>query len=518
MVVEARRRLSAFRPRNWAYPPAPPAKLSLEQLPLSVLIQIAEQLPTQALLALCVTCKYLYLPSAAYLYRKIIVTDDTMALAYARDHLNEWGRACGTAVRTEKLERLVLLLERSCKLASLVRTVYLENGARQEKNLEAQAEKVGAKQRPQDVCDLLVRLLACTRPTDVYVNLPEIRVLLPNAVCLACPAPVFLAAKSSHLAEICLCGDWPADPAAVATALVDAPLRTLAFRTVGARDLRRLNLLNTSERTSPPWINILSAVAPHRLQLQALELDGHVRDSASAAQTIASAVALEDLTSLLLRCTEQSPGAHVPHEPQATLVYRLTRHTLSLSSLSLRPTDNCLACQEQSIVQTLEENLRGQLEHLVLFFESSGSIGAETVRRAVLASQPALKRLECRDPTTLGEARAHLYTVLDQDHISQWEHGSFYEQRIRRTFFPNDFGTPSPQFVPDPLARCLEECAPAVAQYLARDTVYGARPPRLVEYSVVDFTVAVQRNALIVNGRDIPLDVQEAETQEKNET
>lgn len=495
MTGATRRRSSAFRPHNGLYPPVfRPRRLSLEQLPVPVLALILEQLQTADLLAVCVTSKDLYLPAATQLHRKLVVTDDTLALAYARDHLRLYGRNYGTAVRPGHLLWLAAHLSTHRKLAVLVRAVYVGPGA-----------------DPAAVA----RLLQCTAPSDVYLGLAGaganiLDVALAGARRLTCAADQLPQLRARHLTHLRLCAA-ATDPVAVARVLAAAPLRTLVFRAAHGRDLRLLNLQNTGGARPPPvWMAIFReiAAAGSRLDLTALELDGHVTNVADAVGVISSAVALERLGALLLCVTERThPGLHLEIRAAAappTLLCLLARSTPSLRHLSIAPTDDCLACQELSVVAALAL-FAGQLEQLTVFFEAAGSGSSAAVRSAVLATQPRLRRLDCRDRASLGEARAHLYLALDQAHISQWEHGLFYEHRIRTTFFANDFGTRSARFMPDPLARCISACAPAIARFLERDPVYTARPPQLQYYSVVDFCVAVQRRALIVNGRDVAL-------------
>lgn len=503
MSLASRRRSSAFRPHNGLYPPFPRAKrLSLEQLPLAILSLILDLLQTPHLLAVCLASKDLYLPAAAQLYRKLVVSNDALAFAYARAHLRLYGRNYGTAVHPEALLSLGTHLERNRKLAVLVRAVYVGPGAHPE---------------------AVARLLACTAPSDVYLDPHLAPLWAGGARRLTCAPALFARTAPRNLTQLRLAGAV-SNPAAVARALASCPVRTLVFRSTRPRNLHQLNQQNAGEPPQPPWLEVFREVTAHgtRLELLELELDGHVADAPRAVQIVSAAVALDRLVALLLRTTERSHwGAHHAPESQVDAPARarlplpptsflplLTLATPAISRLCVYPTNDCLTCQEESVVAAVR-TLAGQLETLTLreerttLRECCGRPGS--VRAAILAFQPRLTHLDCRGPASLTEARAHLYPHLDPAHISEWERGLFYEHRIRATFFANDFAAPAEPFVPDPLARCMTACAPAIARYLECDPVFAARPAHLQEYSVVDFCVAMPRRALVVNGLDVAL-------------
>lgn len=502
-----RRKSSSFRPHNWKYPSVSVHRdnISVEQLPIVILEHIFDHLQTSDLLRVCVASKYFYLPAANRLYLKIIITGDELALSYAKRQLSHWNRNYGTAIRPEKISALLDVVLDNDKLAEIIHSVTVS--------------------ATEDIA-LLPKLLSCLRLKEFYYQKP---MRLPTRLALnAHSLTVHLSDKlcAPYLRELKLCHENTNQDSqtyhSLATFMIRnnsyQNLRRLVFESNEDRDLRRINRHNqmTSELASSQasWIGFFAAFAENniKLNLLALGLEGFLKDAGTdIVALLRRAVNVAELSTLQLHCKELS-HAHASHnDDNRTLLEELTRHTPSLKNLEVRPSDNCLTCQTNSIVSALASNLPNQLEQLLLEFESPTMSVSQSIRLTILEKQQNLQRLRLVDRARLGEEQRMLYKNLSHEDISLWEHGSFYALTIKKALLPSlfEFVFDPMQFVTDPMLRCVEECKRQIAEFLDTDLIYtGAKVhlPKLREYSLSELTINMMENGICVNGQVIGME------------
>lgn len=498
----SRRRSSAYRPHNWTYPvlvlPIHRESISLEQLPVVTLARIFDLLSTGDLLNVCVASKYFYLPAVMKLYRRIVITNKLLA-SYARQFLTNWDANYGTAMVADKAPQFLEVIGHNEKLALLVHTIIVTE---------------------TDPVPLLPEILLATNVKELYYvddgHIPQ--KILNNMLKLTASIKVPLIAPL--LTELRLCNfDTDSSPdnyRMLAVCMLENEtyhnLHTLAFEITDDRNLRKLNRLNTDfERPVAGWVLFFAAFVQLgvKLQLSSLTLEGHVRDSGTQiASLLNEAVDLDYLTSLALLCSELS-HAHVPHyDNSTTLLENLTKHTSSLTNLAISPSDDCLTCQVAAITHTLLTNIAGQLKNLLVVFESPNPATADSVKMAIVENQRNLVKLRFREKTTQGGLKSEIYHNLDPAVISDWEHGAYYNYRIRRDFFPTcSTFMEGPQITSDPFVKCVRENGTKIAKALMKDLVLRNAPakmPRLIEYELIDFTLSVKDQAFLLNGMKVP--------------
>lgn len=501
-----RRKSLSFRPHNWTYPmlvlQVHSEGMSLEQLPVVLLALIFDRLQTDDLLQVCLASKYFYLPAAMRLYRRIVVTADRLALVYAKQHLLNWNCNYGTAVWSGKLALLVQVLQENDKLADLVRSVTVTEC---------------------DDAELVSQLLLCTHAHEFYYtqNIQFPSRFLANALKLTTLLQGPLIAPS--LTELCVA--YPTTGAerdafkSLASCIVEnrtyQNLRTLRFENAAERNLEAINRLNhlrfTESKSDAPWALFFDELAKSgvKLTLQSLALDGFLKDNGrNIAELLNQTIELRDLEALSLRCTELS-HSHVAHfDLKSTLLENVVKYTSTLKLLAVYPTDDCLTCQLNAVIQVLKEHVPNQLFNLLLALESPTAIVAQSVKRAVLYNQNKLRNLRISDRATLNDESSELYQRLNEDQISEWEHGTYYEYRIKKSIFPDRLSWDFYQddFVTDPLVSCIHTCKQEIANFLKQDVIYlnaTALLPALHYYRVVDFTLNVKEGGFLVNGQTV---------------
>lgn len=469
----------------------------LEQLPVFILARIFDLLSTTDLLNVCVASKYFYLPAVIRLYRRIIITNELL-VSYARQFLTDWDSNYGTAIVASSTSKLLEVIAENDKLALLVHSIIV-----------TETESVPHMEE----------ILLVTNVKELYyvcdLKLPQ--KLLNNVLKLTVPVRVpLIALKVTELRFCNLSHDANPDMYhMLALTMLENELyhnlRTLAFEITEDRNLRKLNQLNTeTQRPVAGWIQFFAAFAllNTRLQITDLTLEGHVKDIGyRIAALLNEAIDLPQLHLLSLLCSELS-HAHVPHyDNSSTLLENLTKHTCALAQLAICPTDDCLTCQVSAITNTLLSNLARQLEDLLVVFESPNLATADSVRMVIVEHQRNLKRLRFREKTTQGGLKSELYHQLDQQLMTDWEHGAYYTHRIRRDFFPTTTQF-ARRMMSDPFVRCLEANRAKIASVLTKDLVLqnAEKLPKLEEYELIDFTLSVKNMAFMVNGREIPFE------------
>lgn len=473
MVIH--RRSSAFRPHDWKYPPQATTSL-LELLPIAVLSSIFENLQTADLLTICVVSKYLYLPAAAELFRKIIISDDNLILEYATTKLRRWGRNFGTIVKSQNVGLLVDVLRENAKLAELVAVLVVSSP-----------------------CNALDDLLNVTQIRELHTaehfGIGETKCfdLIRRA-----SVPLSSALPFSNLSELRILYSSTSNATAVFAELADSlvasniQLSILNIEEFEDRDIRQLNRMNTGSELAP-WIPFFETLVKLsvKLKLRALGLDGFLgHHGARVAEILARSVEIDTLESLQLCCRETSHSHSAHFDVRTTLLENLTKRTSLLTELAINPTYDCLTCQEQSIIASLE-NSPG-LDLLLAVLESPNSASADTVKRTILLSQGKLRNLRWKE--NAGEDRARFSARLSPVQNSAWEHGSFYEFKLRRFIFPSMMSDLHPvQFTTDPLAMLVESGKQAMRDFLGSDLIFQSvsRLPYLERYKVLDFTLYI---------------------------
>lgn len=478
--------------------------VTLEQLPVMMLADIFDHLRTPDLLKVCIASKYFYLPAAIRLYQRIVITDHLL-YSYARKFLNLWQHNYGTAVLVDQLAHLVQVLGENEKLALLVHTVIVTQSGEIpnfQDLLNAASVKelyyINDDQIPQRLLNNVISLTTSIRPKLIAPMLSELHICNPGDD-----------TDSDNYRRLALC---------MLENSTHQNLRILAFENTEDRNLRSLNMLNNdTERPQAGWIQFFGAFAQQQVKLRVrkLILEGYVRDTGiKIAGLLHETIDLDTLDSLALLCTELS-HAHASHfDSSSTLLENLTKHTTSLTELSISPTDDCLTCQTHAITNALRDNLRGKLESLLVVFESPNSETSENVKLAILQYQPNLLKLRFCDKTTQSRLRTEIYHVLNSQEISEWEHGAFYNYRIRKGFFPNSFTyIEGPYFMSDPFARCIKSKREQIARLLLKDLVVKnalVMIPKLQVYELVDFVLNITEGAFLINDENVHFDLSDA--------
>lgn len=496
----SRRRLSAYRPHNWRYPiqvlPVHNERLSLEQLPVVILAAIFDLLKVGDLLNVCVASKYFYLPAVMRLYQRIVITNNYLR-TYADKYLSRWLYNIGTSVPPGNVVKLADVVTRNDKLALLMHTLIV-------------TEK----------CDIMLlrEILTLASIIDLYYvgDGPLPQRLLHNVISLTTLIQEpFIAPLLTEL-HICKAGDDPHSDKyrRLALSMIDNDtfqnLRTLAFENTDDRNLNTLNQLNDdNERPLAGWILFFEVFAQRQtlLQVTNLILEGFVSSSgAQIAHLISQTVNMDNLNSLALLCTELSHAHALHYDNDTTLLENITKHTKYLRELSISPTDDCLTCQVNAIINTLKVNLHGQLRNLLVVFESPNASTSANVKLAILHNQSKLELLRYRDKTTQGGLKSEIYSLLSL-RTSELEHGTFYNYRIRKGFFPNSFTYMGDiPFLSDPLVTLIETMGPQIADVLNKDDLLShvSMMPSLEFYELMDFPLCVKRQGFLVNGEVIP--------------
>lgn len=497
-----RRRLSTYRPHNWNYPilvlPVHEEGLSLEQLPVVILAAIFGHIKPPDLLNVCIASKYFYLPAVIQLYKRIVITNSILQ-NYADTFLTNWQLNIGTSVIAPNVAKLAAVLVNNEKLALLVQTIVVT-----------------------ERCDslLLHQILGVTNVTNLYYlgEEPLPQNVLNNVRNLSTSIRSSLIAPMLTELHICSSGDDvnPEKYRYLALSMLDSNsyqnLRVLAFKNIEDRNLRMLNQMNDDdERPLAGWILFFGAFAERqtRLPVTNLILEGFVKNSGKdVAHLLYNSVEVENIHSLALLCTELSHAHSIHLGSNTTLLENLTKLTKNLSRLSISPTNDCLTCQVNAITATLKLNLPGQLLNLLVVFESPNTSISANVKLAILQSQSKLEMLRYSDKITLGGLKSEMYQLL-ASRVSEWEHGSFYNYRIRKAFFPNTFSyVGDVPFLSDPLNLLIQTMGCKISEVLNKDLVLrnASKMPNLRLYMLMEFPLSTKGCGFYVNGTLVSCD------------
>ncbi|GEQ71273.1 hypothetical protein JCM33374_g4954 [Metschnikowia sp. JCM 33374] len=503
-----RRKSSSFRPHNWIYPTSIITEtntihVSLESLPIVILESIFDYLQTPDLLQLCLVSRYFYLPAANRLYQKISITEDYLSIAYVRDQMRNWNRNFCTVITPANIPKLLAVVMQNEKLAAMVHSITITD-----------TKKVS----------LVPNLIACLRlksfhyaglldiPSIAASTIQEMTCFLPSA-CVYVPNLYEL--KINHPNKKTDFAEYEKLALSMVESNSYQNLKKLVFEHMEEKNLHSLNLYN-NERSDvspqPAWTAFFNVFSQRKikLNLMALGLDGFLRNAGeSTAQLINSAVQLSELLTLELKYKELSHSGQAHRDDSTTFLESVTRYTSSLQYLSINPTDNCLTCQIEAIIQTLRENVPNQLKNLRIKIEPRTYGDTENIERTILTHQGNLVKLKFEDRSNSWHELGLVLFDLKTHQHTQWHDDIFYGEKSRKAFTSCilDIEEPRP-YVNEGKVESIKICREAILNFLKSNSVYQQASkylPFLTEYCVLDLYINMREKGVFANGEIILL-------------
>lgn len=504
-----RRKSSSFRPHDWVYPSRVTSekistKLTLEQLPVVILESVFDYLQTPDLLQLCLVSRYFYLPAANRLYQRICITDDSLAIKYAKGQMREWRRNYCTVVTSSNIEILLGVIIKNEKIAAMIHALIITT--------------------PQEV-PLIPSLLSHLRlrtlyyggslkiPTEAAQTLQELTCSLSSALVYA---PNLYELKINYQNKN---SDYELFEK-LALNMIELNcyrnLKKLVFEHLEERNLHLLNNFN-NERAAvsplPPWLNFFKVFSEKRakLNLMALGLDGFLGNMGmDAVQLLDLVVKLRELNTLELKHTEHSHPGQAHREKMTTFLEAFTRNTSLLQYLSINPTDNCLTCQIDAITHILRDNIPNQLKGLQVKIEPRTSLDSETIEGIILKHQRRLSKLKFEDRSSTIVELGRVMKNLDTQRRTQWHDDLFYGEKTKRTFMPPILNIEEPRpYVSDSKVESIKICKEDILKFLKSNRIYEGASinlPLLVEYCVLGLYINVKECGVFANGETILLE------------
>lgn len=425
-----RRRSSNFRPTNF-YDKAliKSEGVNLEMLPLVIITKIFTNLATSDLLNVCVSSRLLYVPAMMQLYKRILIIndEDDQLYLFIKQMIDQLPSNFGTICKCKNMSKLSNVLKNK-KIGNQVRLIIFVNDKLDFNNalnyeqllrLTEQGNMLTEFINPcitADIADKLelnhVRSLTfALKPCDLkrtQYNFPSLRsltVLYEND-----PSNI----KSMEQLALGL-----------ASSTVLDNLNELEFKELADMNLKALNEVNENLNKSSIWIHFFTVLQHHpkRYSLTKLVLDGAINSQGrEIARVLNQRFDLTCLEELNLDIVEFSHLNEHHYENQNDLLINMASYCTKLKKLAITPTFNCLKCQLELTINTLN-NLRGKLISLDVKFETLNYSHTKRIYHTILASQGNLQQLILYDKSNEFHNASNM--IKHVSNFTAFERGTF---------------------------------------------------------------------------------------------
>lgn len=438
-----RRRSSNFRPTHF-YDPSTiktsDGALNLEMLPMILITRIFNNVLTKDLLNICVTSRLLYLPAIFHLYRKIIIVaddndDDRLVYSFIKQTIDNMDYNFGTISRRKNMPKLAAALKNH-KLGSQVKQLVLIN----DKALTSQGDsslRILMRLTKQmtsltefinpslDLChinrlnlNLVTKLAVVVKQSDK--SLVSGRLNVPNVKSLT----IFYENKHSNKVKI----------ETFAKALLNSGvlnhLNELEFKEVTDMNLQLLNENNNNKPITSIWIDFFKTIYHSDIQplkfgnLQKLRLDGFIDNQGIEVALIIDRTFLLQTLKLLELYVSEFSHLNEPHyENHNDLLINMALKCNSLDYLVITPTYNCLKCQLDLTLRSMEI-LKGQLTHLNVKFETLNFNHTKKILDTIIDTQSNVECLKVYDKSNAFNNQAEMIKYLASNY-NEFERGNF---------------------------------------------------------------------------------------------
>lgn len=437
-----RRRSSNYRP-SYFYDQSTVRHLkdgvNLEMLPMIIIARIFSHLLTPDLLNICVASRLLYVPAVIHLYNKIMIIDrlkNQQLYEFLKITFDGMYGNFGTVCKFLNLPKLINVLNNQ-KLANHVRLVLFVDDSLDFENEVNLRHLIRLTFQVSGLTELVNPSLGVDRIHRLSLShLTKLTVCLRRSSQSTVTTQAFNFPLLKNLTVL-----YENDDAnkpqleKLAESLVQtdvlSQLLLLEFKQLADVNLKLLNETNNNNTMTSIWthffymVDYLSPTEKKYGNLQKLSVDGSINDhGVEISRILQASFQLANLKHLNLDITEFSHLNEPHYENNKDLLINMAQKCETLEALSITPTYNCLKCQLNLVINSLNL-LSGQLRELYVKFETLNLTHTKSLYHTILESQPNLQKLVLYDKSNEFNNGQEMSRYIPGPKFAEFERGNF---------------------------------------------------------------------------------------------